>query len=265
VPILTPDAHGQASAALRLEWGPTGAAAISPGCEVAVVVDVLSFTTTLTVAVDRGVAVLPFRWDDDDRARAFAATHGATLAVGRSRAAGRVSLSPSSIRAAPNLRRLVLPSPNGSTISAELARAVPAVVGVCLRNRRAAAQWLLARRAVDPALCIAVVCAGERWPDGSLRPAVEDQWGAGALIAALVDGGLPDAAPEAQAAAAAFRAVAGDVGAALRACASGRELIDEGYADDVDTAAELDVSRSVPVLRDGAFIAECTQAILWPR
>jgi hypothetical protein len=45
-------AHRRASAALRLEWGPTGGAAISPGCGIAVVVDVLSFTTTLTVAVD---------------------------------------------------------------------------------------------------------------------------------------------------------------------------------------------------------------------
>ncbi len=43
------------------------------------------------------------------------------------------------------------------------------------------------------------------------------------------------------------------VGAALRACASGRELTDAGYLDDVEIAAELDRSLSVPVLRDGAF------------
>ena len=68
--------------------------------------------------------------------------------------------------------------------------------------------------------------------------------------------GGDDVAPEAVAAAAAFRAVQGDVGAALRACASGRELIDAGYPDDVEIAAELDRSASVPVLRDGAFRGE---------
>jgi 2-phosphosulfolactate phosphatase len=99
---------------------------------------------------------------------------------------------------------------------------------------------------------VAVVCAGERWPDGTLRPAVEDQWGAGALVGLLVDGGWPDVAPEARAAAASLPDL--DIGAALRACASERELVDAGHADDVATAAELDASPHVPVLRDGAFV-----------
>jgi len=120
------------------------------------------------------------------------------------------------------------------------------VVAVGLRNRRAVAAWLGDRR-------VAVICAGERWPDGTLRPAVEDLWGAGALVDVLIAGGWRDVAPEAVAAGAAFRAVQGDVGAALRACASGRELIDAGFPDDVEIAAELDRSASVPVLRDGAF------------
>jgi 2-phosphosulfolactate phosphatase len=103
---------------------------------------------------------------------------------------------------------------------------------------------------------VAVVCSGERWPDGTLRPAVEDLWGAGALADLLVRVGWPDVAPEVLAAAAAFRSVEGDVGAALRACASGRELIDTGYPDDVEVAAELDRSLSVPVLRDGMFVGQ---------
>ena len=105
------DAHRQSGFLLRLEWGLTGARAISRGCDVALVVDVLSFTTTVTVAADRGVDVLPYRWGEDKRARAVAEAHDATLAVGRSRAGvGEVSLSPPSVRAAPELRRrLVLP------------------------------------------------------------------------------------------------------------------------------------------------------------
>ena len=248
------DAHRQADSALRLEWGPSGAAAIASGCGVAVVVDVLSFTTTVTVAADQGIGVLPYRWGDDAAARAFAGERGATLAVGRSRAReDEVSLSPRSVRRARDLRRLVLPSPNGSTVSAGLAGEVPAVVAMSLRNRRAVGSWLHDRRVADPALRVAVVCAGERWPDGSLRPAVEDLWGAGALVELLAGAGWPDVAPEAASAAAAFGALDGAVGEGLWACASGRELIDAGHPDDVEIAAELDRSASVPVLRDGVF------------
>lgn len=55
-------AHQQVSYGVRFEWGLSGARAVSPGCELAVVVDVLSFTTTLSVALDAGIAVLPDRF-----------------------------------------------------------------------------------------------------------------------------------------------------------------------------------------------------------
>jgi 2-phosphosulfolactate phosphatase len=165
-----------------------------------------------------------------------------------------VSLSPHSVRTAPFLERLVLPSPNGSTISFELAQAVPNVIGVSLGNRRAAAKWLLLRREQQPTLRIAVIAAGERWPDGSLRPAIEDQWGAGGLIDLLGEGGWQGVALEAHAAAAAYRAIADDIPTALGQCASGRALIEIGFADDVRTAARLDNGGAVPLLIDGSFI-----------
>ncbi|HWN36142.1 MAG TPA: 2-phosphosulfolactate phosphatase [Pseudonocardia sp.] len=163
-----------------------------------------------------------------------------------------VSLSPRSVRDAPvSLDRLVLPSPNGSTISVQLAGTGATVLGVSLRNRRAAAAWLRSRP--RPELRVAVIAAGERWPDASLRPAVEDLWGAGALLDALLEDGWTGLSPEAAAAAASYRAVAGDLYGALRDCASGRELISGGYPEDVLIAAELDLSDAVPVLRDGVF------------
>jgi hypothetical protein len=51
--------YSQSGFSVRLEVGRCGAAEIAPGCDVAVVVDVLGFTTTLTVAADRGVPVAP--------------------------------------------------------------------------------------------------------------------------------------------------------------------------------------------------------------
>lgn len=255
-------AHRQSGHRVRLEWGPTGALAVAgPGVAaevdagvVAVVVDVLSFTTTLTVALDRGITVLPHPWRDE-RAAAYAVQRDATLAVGRLEArsgAGGVSLSPAAMTRVDGVRRLVLPSPNGSTICAALARTGAVVVGASLLNAAAVAGMLATHLAKGGH--VAVVPAGERWTDGSLRPAVEDLWGAGAVLAALrrlvPDAGL---SPEARVAERAHAAVADRLPEELRACASGRELVDVGFGDDVDTAARVDTSTQVPVLRDGEF------------
>ena len=79
------DARGQTAYTGRLDWGLGGALALvadaRPG-DVAVVVDVLSFTTTLTVAVEQGVVVHPYPWRAEEAA-AYAAERRATLATGR--------------------------------------------------------------------------------------------------------------------------------------------------------------------------------------
>ena len=107
-------AHRQLDHALRFDWAATGARATVEEADVAVVVDVLSFTTTVSVALDAGVVVLPYRWQEDE-AGTFASRHDAALAVGRSVAGpGEISLSPHSLRRGALPARLVLPSPNGS-------------------------------------------------------------------------------------------------------------------------------------------------------
>jgi 2-phosphosulfolactate phosphatase len=244
-------AHGQAAYDVRFDWGPTGAAAIADGAHLAVVVDVLSFTTTVSVAAQRGVTVFPYRWRDAT-AEQFAADRGATLARGRSQ--GGVTLSPASVLAAPELERLVLPSPNGSSISFDLAGSGMTVVGACLRNRTAVARWLAPR--LESGSRLAVVAAGERWPDASLRPAVEDLWGAGSVLAALLDLGVTGLSPEAEQAAAAFTAVEGALPGRLWASASGRELDAIGFGDDVRVAGEVDAGDVVPVLVGEAFRPE---------
>lgn len=74
------DLFGQGSHAVRLDWGPTGARACA--VDVSVVVDVLSFSTSVCVAVERGMRVYPYVWDDD-RAKEYALGRDAVLAVGR--------------------------------------------------------------------------------------------------------------------------------------------------------------------------------------
>jgi 2-phosphosulfolactate phosphatase len=61
--------------------------------------------------------------------------------------------------------------------------------------------------------------------------------------------------PEARAALAAYLDIAPDLPAALRDCASGRELIGDGYSGDVAVAGERTDSPAVPVLTDGWFRA----------
>ncbi len=250
--MTIPPEHRQTGARIRFDWGPVGAAAIVDGADVAVVVDVLSFTTAVTVAVENGMRVLPYRWRDASAA-SYAEARGAVLAVGRSvgERTGQVSLSPRSIARAAGIDRLVLPSPNGSTIAAALADRGAVVVAASLRNAGAVAAWLMPRLA-DGAN-VAVVAGGERWPDDSLRPAVEDLWGAGAVISGLLRGGARDASPEALMAATAYEAVAAELSTQLAATASGRELETAGFAADVTMAAELDVSAVVPVLGDDGF------------
>jgi len=90
-----------------------------------------------------------------------------------------------------------------------------------------------------------------------LRPAVEDLWGAGAILSTVSSGlgnlGSADLSVEAAQAVAAFQAVADSLPSALSACGSGIELISGGYGEDVTIAGEYGASRTVPVLRDGAF------------
>ncbi|WP_329118202.1 2-phosphosulfolactate phosphatase [Streptomyces sp. NBC_01465] len=243
----------QAGHGVRFDWGPAGAALLAKDAACLVVVDVLSFTTSVTVAVESGSRVFPYRWRDETAA-VFADKVGADLAVGRSKAteASPWSLSPAALRRAPFTPRLVLPSPNGSTIAAAAGESM--VVAASLRNASTVGKWLADRdygRAEQP---VAVIASGERWPDGSLRPALEDLLGAGAVIAALRRYGRDQLSPEAAMAAAAYGGV-DNIAATVADCASGRELIEWGHADDVAIATELDACTVVPVLTDGAFAA----------
>lgn len=247
-----PGPHTQAKYATRFEWGPTGAAALADPGGIVVVVDVLSFSTAVCVAAERGIAVWPSPWDGA-RADELGRRVDAKVAVGRrSLTSDRPwSLSPASLLDAPFTPRLVLPSPNGSTIAAAVAGSSVVVAG-CLRNARAVGRWLAS---VPAARSVSVIAAGERWPDGGLRPALEDLLGAGAIIGVLARA-RPDRtlSPEAASARDLFAATM-DLPGRIRDCASGRELIDGGFGHDVALAVETSVSGVVPVLADGAFRA----------
>jgi 2-phosphosulfolactate phosphatase len=229
---------------VRCEWGVAGVLHLAPS-DVIIVVDVLSFTTCVDVALGRGAVIFPYRWKDE-RAAAYAEERSAKLAGLRGIMGGQYSLAPSSLIDAPPGLRLVLPSPNGSSIAFAAMASGATVLAGCLRNAAAVAAW--ARQARKR---VAVVPAGERWSDGSLRPAVEDLIGAGAIIRQLHGRN----SPEADAAVAAFEWASRGLRDYLLRCSSGRELVERGFEADVNLAAELDSSTTVSLLHEEAFVA----------
>lgn len=141
----------------------------------------------------------------------------------------------------------MLPSPNGSALS--LATGGTATLAGSLRNAAAVAR---AARALGSTIC--VIPAGERWPDGNLRPALEDQIGAGAIIHMLAG----SRSPEALAAEAVYLRFQADLLHTLQQIASGMEVVQIGSLRDLELAAEQNVSDIVPHLVDGLY-----QAFLW--
>ena len=228
------------------EWGLAGLEALKGEADVFVVVDVLSFSTCVDVACGRGAIVFPFPFGDRDKAAAEASRRDAILAGRRYDLDARYSLSPPTLEKLDVGERLLLPSPNGSRIS--FAAGDTPVLAGCLRNATA-----VARTATEIAAggTVAVIPAGERWPDGSLRPAIEDLLGAGAILNALT-GNL---SPEARIARSAFEAARPDLSDVVRHSVSGRELVDLGFPQDVEMALDLNASGCAPVLVEGAFRA----------
>jgi 2-phosphosulfolactate phosphatase len=226
------------------EWGIEGARIFDGRVGATIIVDVLSFSTCVDIAVARGASVHPFAYGNHNVAEEFAISLGAEIAGPRGNSGYRYSLSPGSLSTIAAGARLVLPSPNGSAISAT-PRSAHVLAG-CLRNVSAVAKKATA---LSAGRSIAVIPAGERWTDGSLRPAIEDLLGAGAILHAL---GLP-CSPEAEVVRLAFLGARGCLAELVRGSVSGEELIRRGYPGDVDVAIEYDVSAVAPLLLNGAY------------
>ena len=221
-------------------WGVNGIRnSVTP---IVVIVDVLSFSSAVDAACRVGAAVYPFKWRDD-RVDEFAGSVNARVAVQRQDAGEDIpSLSPPSLLQLGRGDRLVLPSPNGSSLSTE-SKADLTIAG-CLRNAQSVAN-VVNEQTGD----VTIVAAGERWPDESLRPALEDLIGAGA-IAAQLNGELSE---DARAAQAVFNANVARLDDAIVKSMSGQELSAIGFLADVRFACEHNVSRTVPILIDSAY------------
>ncbi|MFC0547695.1 2-phosphosulfolactate phosphatase [Kutzneria chonburiensis] len=243
---MSADVFRQDGYRLRLEWGEQGVAALASSCAVLVIVDVLSFTTAVDIALGRGGRVLPVK-SGDVRTISSARAAGAVVAGDQ-----KWTLRPSSLLDLPAGTLLALPSPNGATLCAQAAAAGATVFAACLRNAAAVACEVEKISKREP---IGIVPAGERWgvTAGPLRPGIEDFLGAGAVAAALLATDSSSASPETRLAASCFSYELEKIAKLLRDCTSGRELTAAGHAADVELAAAVGSSSCAPVLHDGVL------------
>jgi 2-phosphosulfolactate phosphatase len=228
--MFTQDAFG-----VRLEWGMEGVEALAPHCTVLIIVDVLSFTTSIDLIVAKGARATLGPWTADH--------------YGPRR--------PSALQSVQADTDVAMSSPNGGQLCVRAAKQTGVMAG-CLRNADA-----VATKAIDIADRgpIGVIAAGEQWgvnlsergTPGRLRVAIEDYLGAGAIVSALLADGYSPASPEAALAATTFRAAEPYLGDLLGGCGSGLELGEAGLSEDIAIAGQVNVSKAAPQLVDGVF------------
>ncbi len=226
---------------VQTEWGLNGVEQFAPVSDVVIIVDVLSFSTCVDIVTGNKSSVYPYRWKNKIAIEFTKSIDGILAAEKRS--SDKFSLSPSSLTSIPGNVRFVLPSPNGATLSLSTGKTF--TLCGCIRNARAVAEY-----AVTLGESIAIIPAGEKWPDDSLRPAIEDLIGAGAIINYLK--GL--LSPESRVALAVFQNSVGDLKNQIINSTSGKELAAKGFEKDVELACELNVSDCVPGLVDKVYV-----------
>lgn len=236
---------------IRLDWGRRGATRAAERGDVIVIVDVLSFSTSVAVAVSRGAFVYPCRMKDDPEK--MARRIGAVAAVRRKDVPkrGRFSLSPLTYLDIEPEKKVVVASPNGATCS-DIAASVPYLFAAGLVNARAVASSVshLIRK---NSLSATVIACGEREPSiedrSKIRWAVEDYLGAGAVLLQLEGSKSADAIV----CEGAFMQSRDRLPDILHGCQSGLELHDHGFGEDVEYAAQSDILDCVPIIREGRF------------
>jgi 2-phosphosulfolactate phosphatase len=248
-------------AQVHVEWGVPAALLAARRGDLVVVVDVLSFSTSVVEVVARdGIAFCysPEELDNEGGRERVGRIHDAVvLSKQRNVAPGEVSLSPASLRSIPFGQRVVMTSLNGGRCTAAAAGAPWVGIG-CLTNRRAVARRVEELLADGSATRCTVVPCAEVWSGPfmasqvgdlgalaiPLRPSVEDLVGAGAIVAALDPQILRSV--EATMAATTFESHAGRLLSVLQGCVSGRELRERGFDADVDLATQVDAHAVVP-------------------
>jgi len=221
------------------EWGLHGL--LNTDANVIIIVDILSFTTSVDIAVSKGAYIYPYQYSIQE-AEIYAKQKNAILA--KPRGDDGYSLSPYSLLGIPKNTHLILPSPNGSTLAFLAKNKAKHVLAGSLRNAAS-----VAKSALLLGNQIAVIPAGEKWEDNSMRVAYEDLIGAGAIINQL----LGEKTAEAKLAEEVFYQAKKVDFQSISQLKSGQELIAWGFERDITLACQYNQSNTVPYLIDDFF------------
>lgn len=231
----------------RMDWGERGTIEASNRGDIIVIVDILSFSTTITGAVHHGAIVYPFSkvGDIED----FGKLVNAEVCLGRveSQAVGLPSLSATSFNESHKGKRFVLSSRNGATCVKASKQDTHILVGSFLNISSVASVANKIQKETN--LNITVIACGERWRSTNdesreLRPSIEDYLGAGAILEKLEG----SKSPEAKVCIGAFQNSKSNLSELINDSSSGRELIDMGYREDVTFSAQIDLYEDAPIL-----------------
>ncbi|WP_322922824.1 2-phosphosulfolactate phosphatase [Paenibacillus campi] len=240
---------------IKLEWGQRGARAAAERGDIVIIVDVLSFSSTVVTAIQYGAEIYPYPPPINEQAKTYAQSIDAEIVWGRAETLkyGGHSLSPGSFTAMDKHKRFVMCSLNGAACTWMAADAHALLIG-CMLNATAVAK-AAQQLSVTSRCNITVVPCGEKWSDAmnnenTLRPSIEDYLGAGMIVSRL-NGTL---SPEAEVCKGAYEQAKDRIPQLLWESASARELRERGYEQDVVHCSQIDRMTIVPVLQAQKFM-----------
>lgn len=161
----------------RLEWGQRGAREAAERGDITIILDVLSFSSTVTAAVNFGASIFPYPPPINEVAKKYAQELGAQIVWGRAEAKkfGGHSLSPSSFTTADYGQKFVMCSLNGAACT-WVAFKVPALLIGCFLDASAVAT-IANQLVLDICANITVIACGEKWSsilenENNIRPGI---------------------------------------------------------------------------------------------
>ena len=241
------DIFNQAPFQCRMDWGLRGTYEAADRGDIVIIVDVLSFSSTVVSAVHFGTTIYPFPMEGD--VSEFGKSVDAEILFERKEAKelGKPSLSPVSFNETYKGNKFVLSSLNGATC-ARISQKVPALLIGSLLNASAVAKVAEQLQKKNGA-SITVIACGEKWDNkrengAMLRPCIEDYLGAGAILSELNG----TKSPEAKVCVSAFENSQKELNELIWGSSSGRELREKGFAEDVTHSSQLNAFREVPTL-----------------
>ncbi len=240
-------------AQIHLEWSAIGAKLAAARGDIVVIVDVLSFSTSVTVVLANGGTALSYSHQEIQEQggpEAVALRLNAEI-ISRDRqfTQSRFSLSPVSLKAIQPQDRIVLTSINGARCVSSAAKSPIVVIGALI-NRLAVAEAISQMlRLSETNRCTLIAC-GELWSsifpaEEGMRPSIEDLIGVGAIAQALSTEFTLSI--EAQNAVDTFNANRENLLSFLSNSISGRQLISRDFGGDVELASQLDSEKVVAV------------------